>query len=353
MHHLLASHDYLTAALPGVGGVFKATPQDFDVEEIPAYEPSGSGDHIFLWIEKTGVSADALVRGVARTLQVASMDIGSAGLKDTRAVTRQYLSVPAACEARLPELQLPGVQVLRSARHGNKLKTGHLRGNRFRLTLRDCHADALARATAIACVLREQGVPNFYGTQRFGRDGETLEIGLQLLRGEPAEGLQRTPAGRRGFLKRLALSSVQSALFNHHLQQRMRDGLLHTALLGEVMQVRASGGPFVVTDVEREQGRFAAREIVAAGPMFGPKMKQAVADALTREEATLAAAGLTLDQFAGFGKILQGTRRANLIFVEDLEVSGSAEALRLQFTLPPGSYATELLREMSKEAVTE
>lgn len=341
---------YLSAALPGTGGSLKAKPEDFVVEEIPAYEPVGVGDHLYLWLEKTGVSADALMRRVARALDVDSRDMGSAGLKDTHAVTRQYLSVPAVAEGRLAALEgQPDIRLLRFARHGNKLKTGHLRGNRFRITLRNCHADALPRALAIANLLRAQGVPNFYGTQRFGRGGETLSLGLALLAGD-ATGLKQAPPARRGFLKRLALSSVQSALFNRNLQQRLDDGLLHTVLLGDVMQVCASGGPFFVTDVAREQGRFEAREVVITGPMFGPKMRAPTDAAGDRERELLAASGLTMAHFEAYAKLMQGTRRPNLVFMHDLEVmEAEPGVICLSFSLPPGAYATVLLREIMKD----
>jgi tRNA pseudouridine13 synthase len=339
---------YLTADIAGIGGVLKRTPEDFEVEEIPAYEPCGEGEHLYLWVEKRGVSADALVRHVARILGVPPQEIGTAGLKDTQAVTRQYLSVPRAADAAIKALDTSDIRILRAARHTHKLRTGHLDGNRFKILVRDVPADACDRARVLVDRLRQAGIPNFYGPQRFGRDGSTLAIGLALLRGERPPALGRTHPGRRGFLTRLALSAAQSAAFNEYLAKRLEDGLMHTVIAGEIMQVCVSGGPFLVEDVAREAARFAAREVVPAGPMFGPKMRPARGDALTREIAALTAVGLDRLQFDGFGKIMMGTRRRNLVWPETFEVEPRDQGLEVRFTLPSGAYATIVLREIMK-----
>jgi tRNA pseudouridine13 synthase len=150
------------------------------------------------------------------------------------------------------------------------------------------------------------------------------------------------------FLRRLALSSVQSALFNRYLAARLDDGFLQRVLPGEVLQVCASGGPFVTDDVAREQARFAAREVVPAGPMFGPKMKATQDEAELREARLLEAAGVTLAQFAAQGKLTLGTRRANVVWPQELQAEAQDGDVRLTFTLPAGSYATCVLRELMK-----
>ncbi len=174
----------VTADLPGVGGRIKSVPEDFEVEEIPAYEPSGSGDFLYLWIEKRDMGAEYFTRQVAKRLDLPTGAVGTAGLKDRCAVARQMVSVPADVEERLPQLEGDGIRVLRVGRHGNKLRPGHLHGNRFRVLIRDVDpkvatADLLAQ---LLTRLKSHGLPNFYGAQRFGRDGETLHIGLALLR---------------------------------------------------------------------------------------------------------------------------------------------------------------------------
>jgi tRNA pseudouridine13 synthase len=183
-------------------------------------------------------------------------------------------------------------------------------------------------------------LPNFYGPQRFGRDGETLQMGLALLRGEKSI--------RNPFLKKLALSAAQSALFNHVLAQRLRDGLLRRVLPGDVMCKMPFGGMFIAVDLEAEQRRFDAREIVSAGPIFGRKTFAAKDEVAQREQAALTAFALGASSFDGFGKLLQGTRRHNLVYVPDLAAVVEGDGVRLSFTLPAGSYATVLLREIMK-----
>ena len=198
---------YLTANLPGIGGQLKAAPEDFVVEEIPAYEPSGEGQHLFLWIEKRDLPHDLLLRRLSKLLEISPNDIGVAGIKDRRAVTRQYVSVPSTCASRVAELNSDELHVLRAVLHGNKLRTGHVRGNRFTVVVRKPHQDARDRATAIASILLQSGFPNYYGEQRFGHDGETLALGLDLLAGRKAP--RDIPFSKRKFLLRLALSAVQ------------------------------------------------------------------------------------------------------------------------------------------------
>jgi tRNA pseudouridine13 synthase len=330
----------LTAALPGIGGRIKTQPEDFEVEEIPAYAPSGEGDFLYLWLEKRSLGAEFFVRQIGRRLGIGSDEIGTAGLKDRHAVTRQMVSVPKNCESQLAQLEGDGIRVLATHRHSNKLKPGHLRGNRFRILVRNPVPDAETRLPGLLVMLQESGVPNFYGNQRFGRDGETFTLGMSLL--------TLAHKGRiRPFLRRLALSSVQSALFNRHIARRMADGLLRRAVLGDVMAKWPFGGMFTSKDAVTEQERFDKREIIHTGPMFGKKMLSCAEEGLKREEETLAEAGLRLEQFHGFGKLLNGTRRFSLVYVEDLQAQIEAEGVRLMFTLPAGSYATVLLREVT------
>jgi tRNA pseudouridine13 synthase len=337
----LAAPPLSTADLPGIGGRIKAEPEDFEVEEIPAYQPSGQGDYLYLWVEKRGMGAEYFVRQVGRRLDLPAGAVGTAGLKDRHAVTRQMVSVPAAAEAQLSRLEGDGIRVLSVSRHGNKLKPGHLHGNKFRILVRGVVTEAGHRLPALVERLRWDGLPNFYGPQRYGRDGETGWLGLALLR-------QEKPSPRNPFLRKLALSAAQSALFNHYLTNRVTDGLLRRVLAGDVLAKWPFGGMFVAEDVAREQERFDRREVVTAGPIFGRKTFAAAGAAAEREVATLDAACLTPAALRGFGKLLQGTRRHNLIYVADLAGQVEEEGVRLSFVLPAGSYATVLLREIMK-----
>src|SRR5438552_3714200 len=177
-----------TADLPGVGGRIKELPEDFEVEEVPAYEPSGQGEFLYLWIEKRDMGAQSFTRQVARRLAISNGEVGTAGLKDRRAVTRQMVSVPGYAEGALDQLTGDGMRLLRVSRHGNKLRPGHLRGNRFRILVRDVAASAGERLPVLVKALQARGLPNYYGPQRFGREGETVQLGLALLRGEPLPG---------------------------------------------------------------------------------------------------------------------------------------------------------------------
>jgi tRNA pseudouridine13 synthase len=336
----------LTADLPGLGGIIKQQPEDFEVEEIPAYQPSGQGEHLFLWIEKRGMGAEFFVRQIAKRLNVPPGEIGVAGLKDRHAVTRQWVSVHATAEPKLAKLDGDGICVLQVSRHGNKLRSGHLHGNRFRILVRQIDESRPPSLEPILEQVRQCGLPNFYGAQRFGHDGETSDLGMALLRGEKPS---RRP---NPFLKKLALSAVQSCLFNDYLARRMQDGLLRTVLPGDVLAKWPAGGMFVAEDVAREQTRFDSREVVSAGPIFGRKTFTAAGMAAEREAQILQGAGLAAQSFAGFGKLVQGTRRHNLVYIDDLAATREADGVRLTFSLPAGSYATVLLREVMKNDVS-
>ncbi|HVV99957.1 MAG TPA: tRNA pseudouridine(13) synthase TruD [Planctomycetaceae bacterium] len=340
---------YLTGDLPGIGGELKTDPDDFIVEEVPAYLPSGEGEHLFLWIEKRGLSAEMLLRHLGKSLGISTGDIGVAGMKDRQATTRQWVSVPARCEERLAEVDGEGVRLLDHARHSNKLKTGHLRGNRFTLLLRNVGDDALARAQAIAAVLVQHGFPNYFGAQRFGADADNADLGFALLRGTRTPG--QIPPSRRKFLLKLALSAAQSALFNELLARRVREGTVARVMNGDVMQVCASGGLFTTSDPVSEQARLDHGELAITGPMFGPKMRQPLAEPANLEQAALAAHELTDADFLRFKKLTTGTRRPYLVRADDLEIEQTDTGLRFRFSLPPGCYATVLLREFQKSLV--
>lgn len=337
---------FATEGIPGVGGRIRVAPEDFRVEEIPAYLPCGEGEHLFVSIEKRGVTTDGVARALARAAEVPLQEIGYAGQKDREAVTRQYVSMPARGASALERFEMAGVRVLNAKRHGNRLRTGHLLGNRFVIVLRDVSEDALERARAIALRLRLDGLPNAFGPQRFGRDGETARRGIALL----ARG-KKGPGGRDRYQRKLFVSAAQALLYNRYLVRRAADGSMNRMMPGDVARRTDSGGLFVVDDVEEAQRRFDAREIVHAGPIFGRKTFRAAGEAARREEQILREADLTREAFAPFGKLALGTRRANLVFLDGLDgldVAPHEHGLELRFALPPGSYATVLLREVTK-----
>ena len=350
----------LTASLPGTGGAIRVSEEDFRVEELPLYLPSGAGDHLYVEIEKRGRNTADVARELATALGAAPRDIGYAGLKDKRAVAVQRLSVPIPPKQageelilRAANLEGQGFRVLGVARHGNKLKPGHLRGNRFTLAVRGCalEGDALlGRASAICERLRESGVPNFFGPQRFGQRSDNAAIGAAILLRAP-EG-QR--AGRDRFLRRMSLSALQAELFNRCLAARLQDGLFAAALDGDVLKKRATGGLFVCEDPAADAPRVASGEVDPCGPLPGHSIYAARGAALRREEAVIAEAGLDPRTFAVGGEEMSGTRRPYRVAIEDLSVEplDDPHAFELSFGLPKGSYATSVLREVMKEGAS-
>jgi tRNA pseudouridine13 synthase len=332
---------YLTASLPGTGGVLRAQPEDFVVDEVPAYPPSGEGDHVFVRIEKRGLNTAQAVERIARALDVNPRDIGVAGMKDRHAVTRQWISLPPpVAPEQVRALALEDVTVLEAARHNHKLRTGHVRANRFVLRVRDAAPDAEARARAILDVLaRAPGAPNWYGEQRFGRGGDNAAKGRDIVMGG------KPPRDKK--LARLFVSALQSELFNQWLVARMADGLYARVLPGDVLH-KVGGGMFTCEDAATDEARLAAGELVVTGPMFGDRMRSAVGDAGAREEAVLAAAGLARDSFAGVRAIAEGTRRDATIQIGEPSVAAIGETLEVAFTLPAGAYATAVMRELMK-----
>lgn len=326
---------------PGFVGVLKDTPEDFVVEELPLYEACGEGEHLYLFIEKRELTTPELVRHLTRVLNIASGDVGFAGRKDKLAITRQYVSLPARYCPDPAVLNTDRITVLSAKQHKNKLRTGHLRGNRFQIVMRDVPDNALELAQATAAELTQTGFPNYFGEQRFGTTNQSDDDGFKLLRGELARRLNPDAL-------RFTLSAAQSRLFNEWVRRRIVAGQTQQVLCGDVLQVAASGGCFVAEDVTAEQPRCDQRETWITGPIYGPKMLQPEGDPATVEAAVLDAFNLTPAAFERFSKLTSGTRRPLLFWPEELNVTAVEGGLQFQFALPPGSYATTLLREFLK-----
>lgn len=335
-----SSLPYLTTE-PGTGGQLKQFPEDFFVDEIPAYEPSGEGEFLFLHIEKRGLSTPDLLEHIRSVLSLKPSDVSCAGRKDTSAVTRQCVSVPASVRESIDRIESDQTRVLSAKRHTNRLKTGHHRGNRFRVVVRDAGPDAGTLAEELVASIRQSGFPNYFGDQRFGQAGTTDDPGFRLLRGERVRRMSRDRL-------RFTLSAVQSRLFNACLADRISDGLCRTVLAGDVMQVATSNGPFVVSDVSVEQARYDRHETVLSGPIYGPKMKQPQGVPGEREQAVLDRFDLPREAFSRFRKLTLGTRRPMVVWPSDLCVQNVENGLEFSFTLPPGVYATSLMRELQK-----
>ena len=340
---------YLTRDLPGVGGVIKQHDEDFVVEEIPLYEPSGEGTHTYLTIEKRGLTTPAAIAILAKALGRPTRDIGYAGLKDAHGVTRQTLSVEHVEPAQVEALELTRFRIVAVTRHTNKLKLGHLAGNRFVIRVRGAVASPLEQAETIVDILARHGVPNYFGPQRFGARGDNAAIGRAVLRDDFSEALELmlgrpTAADTRDALtarqcfdagdldgaaaawtrpapsnarvcralakangnaarawhavdhsmRKFFISAVQSELFNRVLAKRI--DRIDRVETGDVAWKHRNGACFLVDDASVEQPRCDAFEISPTGPLFGRKMKDAQGDPGRLEQAILDASGLAREQ---------------------------------------------------------
>jgi tRNA pseudouridine13 synthase len=300
------------------------------------------------------------VRLLCAAVGARASDAGTAGLKDKHAVTRQWISLPPPVTPEAARAAtIPGLTVLAATRHANKLRTGHLRGNRFTLVVRELAVpavEALRRAQAVLERLaRPPGVPAWYAEQRFGRDGETAALGRALVRGERVRGGPRE--------RRLYVSAWQSELFNRYLDARLADGLHDRVLPGDLLRKTDSGGVFASEDPAAEQERLERGELCPTGPMPGARMRQPAEGtaAREREDALLASEGVTLADLARVASLAEGTRRplAFPLGAASARALGHREdgaqgddgddgALELAFSLPAGSYATVVAAEVMK-----
>ena len=309
---------------------------------------SGSGEHAYLWIEKRGVSSPELVNRIVRQLGVPSKDIGLAGQKDRHAVTRQFASVPKRFAANAEKLNSSDVTVLSVTAHQNKLKTGHLKGNRFCLALRNpegsfTNADA-DRVRERLSLLVDTGLPNYFGPQRFGHGGNTIIDGLRLLHGKLPK--DHWPENQSRTLRRLALSAVQAAVFNLVVAQRVVARTVAVPQPGDVVVRREGTKPYLIPDGADVSG------VVPAGPMPGPEMLQAALGIAEMEKVAMEKLGLHSGDFERFAKLTSGVRRKMLEFPVDVSASlNSDTAIEVSFTLSAGTYATIVLQEVAAKVI--
>lgn len=332
---------FISSDCSGIGGCIKQEPSYFVVTEIPLYEASGEGEHIYVTIRRTGMTTQALRKELARLFKLHESAVGFAGLKDKHAAVTQTFSLhlhhlDVSDVTKRIEDALP-VVVTAAQRHNNKLRRGHLRGNHFDIVITNTAVDAQQSATQICTVLVQRGVPNFYGIQRFGIHGDNAARGKDILLGA------REP---KRWLRELLVSAYTSKLFNKWLAQRMMRGDYNTILVGDVAKKTDTGGLFIVDDRAAELPRFINREITYTGPIFGSKMKQPAGTLAQIEEELICSEGITHDMFRALRA--EGSRRAAQIFPENIAISPHPEGLRLSFFLPKGSYATTVLREFMK-----
>jgi len=392
---------YLTDQIPGVGGTIRHRPEDFRVEEIPLYQPAGEGDHLYLTIEKQGLTTYDLLRELAIALDCKERDLGYAGLKDAQAITRQTVSVPLRQPDDIRGLKIPGVTILSAALHRNKLRPGHLAGNHFRIRIHQPEQGSLQKALEILTLLETSGVPNRFGEQRYGSLDNSHRIGWAILNqdfdtavgeivGDPLsilhpgwreaaeayrsgdietaiEKLPRHCRPERTLLRllkegkpprkavlalprkllRLYLSAYQSSLFDRLVDMRMQS--LNKIWPGDIAFKHVNGACFMVTDPTAEQTRADTFEISATAPLYGFKTKLAEAQAGLLEEGLLDKEGLTLQSFRLSGGLaMEGERRPLRVPIQATACVADGDDLLLSFSLPKGSFATTVLAEVMK-----
>jgi len=343
---------------------FRQTPRDFVVEELPLYEMSGEGEHLVLFIRKKGLSTLELVGMIAKHLGIKNKEIGYAGLKDKHAMTKQYISILKKYEEKMDEFEHENVKILSKAYHNNKIRTGHLKGNRFYIKLKKVNPTSAAKIDEALKNISKDGMPNFFGYQRFGNDGDNHILGEKIAKGEKKE---RNPK-----IKRLLINSYQSHLFNLWLSRRLEINTLVEkfkpeeleALLnmpndeltkmkkqkhpfklinGDIMEHYPYGRLFDFDGSQEDLDRFNDRNISPTGLLCGKKVK-------------------TSSDMAGviekdFDDEINADGARRYAWVYPLDVEGRFKPVEahyeLNFTLPKGSYATVLLEELAKRKINE
>lgn len=397
---------YLTRDFPGIGGSIKQRAEDFFVQEIPIYEPSGEGEHVFAEIQKVNLTTFEAINRIAAALRISNRDIGYGGLKDARAITRQIFSIPGTTEAAVMNLKVPDLTILWAARHGNKMRLGHLKANRFAIKIRDVKPTDVIKLRPVIAELARRGMPNYFGEQRFGRRNDNDKLGAAYVRGDhkavlsqllgtpdPAVDDAETARARAAFdrsdlpeamrllprnmgmerrvlhrlikthrpssavwsidekLRRLWVSALQSRLFNEIVAKRIDS--LDRLMPGDFAYKHENGACFLVEDAAAEQPRAEAFEISPTGPLIGFRVSMPQGEPLAVEQEVFAAHGLAPADFKRAGSLrVKGDRRPLRVQPTDVDLAAGVDEhgphVTVAFTLPAGSFATMLLRELMK-----
>ncbi|MBE9516575.1 MAG: tRNA pseudouridine(13) synthase TruD [Proteobacteria bacterium] len=322
--------------------VIKLLADDFVVIENTGIEPTGEGEHLWLRLRKTGFSTQEAVKQLASASSVAQRDIGYAGLKDRHAVTEQWMSVlwPIANEPDwLGELPA-GIEVLQQRRHGRKLRKGALKGNAFELTLREVEYDDKAAVDRRIQEIQQQGFPNYFAEQRFGRDGANVSKAKAMF--------DRSMKVRDRFRRGMFLSAARSWIFNHVLAERVRQGSWNQALAGEICALEGSRQHFKSQPDDPEiKDRIDSGDIHPSGPLWGDGEPESSDEAYALESRIAATEPELVSGLAGAR--MDHDRRALRVIPQSLQHEWLADdKLKLSFSLPAGVYATALLRELGR-----
>ncbi len=337
---LSASSSFKLAYLPCFTGVMKRQVGDFIVTEIDKVTPSGTGEHIWLKIQKVDANTDWVAAQLARIAGVKKRDIGFAGLKDRKAITTQWFSIylpkgNVSTSTWLTELP-QGVKLLEEARHDRKLRRGTLKGNHFSITIRNCVFDGIELALLVER-LRTQGMPNYFGKQRFGHDYHNIVMAKQWFQGNVRV---------KGRNKRsLYLSAARSWVFNHILATRIEQGTWNKAIAGDVFMLQGSHSCFADDGDIHIQQRIDTGNIHPTAALWGNGALNSHADMLQIEQHISSMEPVLCKGLEEHG--LKQERRAMRVAIVDLAFDVLDEhTLRFEFSLPAGSYATVLLGQL-------
>jgi len=322
---------------PNSTGKIKTVPDDFIVEEQLPFQPEGDGEHVFLQIEKCGENTEYVARLLARFAGVRQRDVSYAGLKDRHARTTQWFSVwlPGKDAPDWQQIETDSIKVVLSQRHARKLKRGVLSGNRFEIVIREWQGDK-AKLEQQLQQIKTNGIPNYFGVQRFGHQGQNVNKALSLFQGEKVKREQRS----------IYLSAARSYLFNLLLDKRICTDNWNQAVNGDVFVFDQSNSYFKTEQPDTSVlERINTGEIHPTGMMFGKGEQETKDQALEIEQSIINANQALTD---GLIKLdLKNDRRPLRVLVQDLQWEFLADSeLRLYFSLPAGSYATSLLREV-------
>ena len=328
------------------GATLRATPEDFEVEEILGFSPGGEGPHALLTVRKRGANTEWVARELARLVGCKPFEVGYAGLKDRNAVTTQHFTVPRGKRAAAEFIGLAGegYEVRAAAEHQRKLPRGALEGNRFSITARGLSCDPARLAERIARIAAG-GVPNYFGSQRFGRDAgnlaDVLRAAQKLAQGAGDARGRRRGRDDQGFM----LSAARSLVFNAILAERIARGTWNELQAGDVANLDGRGSVFVVSEVDAElRARCAALDLHPTAPLPGRGESLAGGDVLALENSVGASFPEALAVIGAEG--MNSERRALRMRVRDLSYEYTVDVLLLRFALGAGSFATTVLREI-------
>ncbi len=321
---------------PCCNGVIRSVPDDFQVDEELGFELSGSGEHYFLQIRKRGENTQWLVKQLARIAGVRPHDVGYAGLKDRHANTTQWFSVwlPGKSEPEWQQLETSQIEILQIQRHSRKLKRGSHQANRFNIRIRQLQScgDVEERLQRV----KAQGVPNYYGEQRFGHHGGNLEQAGRLFSGE----IRVKDRQRRG----LYLSAARSYLFNKIVAARIEKNCFDQYLDGDRLMIEGTSNLSAESDPKQLQPLLESLQLHPSAPLYGRGRSLVEAESLALETDILAENKSWCDGLEAAG--LKPERRSVRLLIPDLSWSyPEPEILQLSFALPPGAFATSVLRE--------